>query len=95
MKVRYAILDSENVVVSEGKTFESNSVDWGKIRPRYRIEEAYEKPYVLILYYEPEKGKKSPRDAETFDCPKIEIHFVVERIMTHMNEILCDDFELD
>jgi hypothetical protein len=77
VKVKYSIIDQDKLVVTSGETYETTLIEWGTLEPSFKGSKAYENAFTLILYYQPEKGKKNSKEVETFDCPKMEIQFVV------------------
>ena len=61
--------------------------------PVDRPEDALEKPFTLIVQYEHEHSKNDIGGSP--DCPKVEIHLVVEPANFHQESIECTKDELD
>ena len=62
------------------------------ITPLGHPDEAMEKPYTLLLEYEHEHHKHDSGEPE---CPKIEVHFVVNPAHFHVEALECSEDDLE
>lgn len=65
---------------------------FGMITPKGKPEEAKKKPYNLVLEYEHEQSHTEMGEPE---CPKIEVHFIVEPAKMHVESLEYSDYEIE
>ena len=84
VKVRYSIMNSEHEVVASEAEYLDSTVGFGMLTPLDPHEGALDAPFTLLLEYEHEHGK---RDLGAPECPKIELHFVMEPAHFHTESL--------
>ena len=92
MLARWAILDHDQELVSSDSDYLGSTVAFGMLTPLGHPDEAMANPYTLRLEYEHERHKAEPGEPE---CPKIEVHFVVEPAHFHVEAMECQDEDLE
>ena len=92
VKVKYQILDHNNELVTQNVEPEDRIVGFGVLTPLLNPKEALEHPYTLQLLYEHQHHKS---DGTVPECPKVELHFVLEPAREHAQALQCDDSEYD
>lgn len=92
MKVRWSIFDENHEEVASKKEFLGSTIGFGMLTPLGHPDEAMNKPYSLVLEYEHEQHNSDMGEPE---CPKIELHFIVEPAHFHTESLECSAYELD
>lgn len=92
MKAQWTIYDGDREIVSGHKDFLERSTGFGMLTPTGEPDKAMEHPYTLKIEYEHEQTHEEMGEPE---CPKIELHFVVEPAKMHTESLECTDYELE
>ena len=92
VKFHYAILDNERDVVVQDSELHESKVAFGMLTHTGHPDDALNEPFMLVIFYEHEHEKNELGIPE---CPKIEIHLVVEPAHFHVESLECSPYELD